>query len=96
MGVHTRILLGCAALSVLASHAAVQQTPSSFRFQEATIPSIHDALAAGQLTCTELTKSYLTRIDAYDRRGPSLHAILTVNPKAVEIAAELDRLHTRH
>jgi hypothetical protein len=22
--------------------------------------------------------------------------ILTVNPKAVEIAAELDRLHTRH
>jgi Asp-tRNA(Asn)/Glu-tRNA(Gln) amidotransferase A subunit family amidase len=91
MGVHTRVLLGCAALSVLASHAAVQQTPSSFRFQEATIPSIHDALAAGQLTCTELTKSYLTRIDAYDRRGPSLHAILTVNPKAVEIAAELDR-----
>ena len=91
MGHHTSMLLGCAALSVLASHAAAQQTPSSFRFQEATIASIHAALAAGQLTCTELTKLYLARIDAYDRRGPSLHAILTVNPKAVEIAAELVR-----
>jgi Asp-tRNA(Asn)/Glu-tRNA(Gln) amidotransferase A subunit family amidase len=75
----------------LTSHGVAQQTPSSFGFQEATIASIHDAIAAGQLTCTQLTNLYLSRIDAYDRRGPSLHAILTVNPKAVEIAAELDR-----
>ena len=55
MGHHTQILLGGAALSVLGSHAAVQQTPNSFRLQGATIASIHAALGAGQLTCTELT-----------------------------------------
>src|SRR5215471_3994802 len=88
---HTGLLLACAALTVPASHAAAQQAPNSFRFQEATIAGIHEAFAAGQLTCAQLTKLYLARIDAYDRRGPSLHAIITVNPKAVEIATEMDR-----
>jgi Asp-tRNA(Asn)/Glu-tRNA(Gln) amidotransferase A subunit family amidase len=73
------------------SYAAAQQAPNSFRFQEATIAGIHDAFAAGRLTCAQLTKLYLARIDAYDRRGPSLHAIITVNPRAVEIATEMDR-----
>src|SRR5438552_469265 len=85
------ILLAGAAMIVPASHAAAQQAPNSFRFQEATIAGIHDAFAAGQLTCAQLTKLYLARIDAYDRRGPSLHAIITVNPRAVEIATEMDR-----
>jgi Asp-tRNA(Asn)/Glu-tRNA(Gln) amidotransferase A subunit family amidase len=59
--------------------------------QEATVASIHDAFASGQLTCTQLTKLHLDRIDAYDRRGPSLQAIIMVNPRAMEIAAEMDR-----
>src|ERR1700730_10340286 len=69
--------------------ASAQQ--GSFRFQEATVASIHAALAAGQLTCTQLTSLYLDRIAAYDRQGPALHTIITVNPKAMEIAAEMDR-----
>src|SRR3984893_13413598 len=69
--------------------ASAQQGP--FRFQEATVASIHAALAAGQLTCTQLTSLYLDRIAAYDQQGPALHAIITVNPRAMEIAAEMDR-----
>jgi amidase len=69
--------------------ASAQQGP--FRFQEATIAGIHAALAAGQLTCTQLIRLCLDRIAAYDRQGPALHAIITVNPKAMEIAAEMDR-----
>jgi Asp-tRNA(Asn)/Glu-tRNA(Gln) amidotransferase A subunit family amidase len=82
---------GLRALTVPASHAAAQQVPNSFHFQEATIAGIHDAFAAGQLTCAQLTKLYLARIDAYDRRGPSLHAIIRVNPRAMETATEMDR-----
>src|SRR5262249_44036481 len=85
------ILLAWVALSVPASHAAAQQAVNSFRFQEATIAGIHEAFAAGRLTCAQLTRLYLARIDAYDRRGPSLHAIITVNPRAMEIATEMDR-----
>src|SRR5258706_6391756 len=76
-------------LTLPAAPASAQQSP--FRFQEATIAGIHAAFAAGQLTCTQLTKLYLDRIAAYNMQGPSLHAIITVNPKAMDIAAEMDR-----
>jgi Amidase len=79
----------CVMSALSALPASAQQGP--FRFQEATIASIHAALAAGQLTCTQLIKLYLDRIAAYDMQGPALHAIITVNPKAMEIAAEMDR-----
>jgi len=78
-----------AAMTVPASLAGAQQ--DAFRLQEATIAGIHAALAAGRLTCTQLTSLYLDRIAAYNMEGPALHAILTVNPKAMEIAAEMDR-----
>jgi amidase len=81
----------CAILSAMASPAAAQQAAAPFHFEEATIASIHDAFAAGQLTCRQLTQLYLDRITAYDRNGPALHAIITVNPKALEVAAEMDR-----
>jgi amidase len=81
--------VACAMLTLPAAPASAQQSP--FRFQEATIAGIHAAFAAGQLTCTQLTKLYLDRIAAYNMQGPSLHAIITVNPKAMDIAAETDR-----
>jgi Amidase len=65
-----------------------------FHFEEATIGSIHDAFAARKLTCAQLTKLYLDRIDAYNLQGPALHAIITVNPKAMDTAAEMDRKYT--
>jgi amidase len=78
-----------AVMSIAASPAGAQQ--DAFHFQEATIAGIHTALASGELTCVQLTKLYLDRIAAYDKQGPALHAIITVNPKAMEIAAEMDR-----
>jgi amidase len=71
------------------STAGAQQSP--FHFQEATIAGIHAAFASGELTCVQLVKLYLDRIAAYDRQGPSLNAIITVNPRALDIAAEMDR-----
>lgn len=78
-------------LSVAASPAAAQQRPAAFRLEEATIAGIHEAFATGRLTCRQLTQLYLDRIAAYDRTGPALHAIITVNPKALQVAAEMDR-----
>jgi amidase len=50
-----------------------------------------DRMAAGKLTSVELTQSYLDRIEAKDRRGANLRAVLEINPRALEIAAQLDR-----
>jgi amidase len=78
-------------LGVAASLTSAQQARAPFHLQEATIAGIHDAFRAGQLTCAQLTRLYLDRIQAYNLRGPALRAIIAVNPKALETAAEMDR-----
>jgi amidase len=62
-----------------------------FVLEEATIKSIHAAFENKTLTCSALVKSYLARIEAYDKQGPSLHAIITVNPEALSTAAAMER-----
>jgi amidase len=56
----------------------------------ATIADLNAAFSAGTLTAERLVQMYLARIQAYDRQGPSLHAVITVNPKAVDTARALD------
>ena len=58
--------------------------------EEATVASVHAAMRRGDLTCRQLVQRYLDRIDAYDRKGPKLNAILAVNPAALETADKLD------
>ena len=56
----------------------------------ATIAEINAAFDAGTLTSEALVQMCLARIDAFDRRGPSLHAVIALNPKALEQARALD------
>lgn len=62
-----------------------------FVLLEATVDSIHAGYASGAISCVSLVEAYLARIAAYDRQGPALRAILTVNPQALQVAAEMDR-----
>lgn len=66
---------------------------ATFVPEEATISDIHAALGAGRITCVQVVQAYLLRIQAYDDRGPALNAIITVNPRALDTAADLDRVH---
>jgi len=61
-----------------------------FNVLEATIADVHAAMAAGRLTCRDLVQAYLDRIAAYDKKGPALNSIQTVNPKALAEADSLD------
>ncbi len=61
-----------------------------FAVEEATIASLHEAILSGRTTCVAIVDTYLARIAAYDRHGPALTAILSINPHAREIAARLD------
>jgi amidase len=67
------------------------QTPVSFRVEEATIAEIHAALKAGRITCRGLVEQYLRRIEAYDKNGPALNAIVQINPEALKLAEEADK-----
>ena len=67
---------------------------SGFQLVEATIASIHRAFRSGELSARHLTELYLARIDAYDRSGPMLNAVIAVNERALEDAGTLDeRFH---
>src|SRR5437762_8097840 len=57
---------------------------------EPTIADIHAAMRAKELTCRQLVQMYLDRIEAYDRKGPALNAIVMVNPNALNAADALD------
>jgi Asp-tRNA(Asn)/Glu-tRNA(Gln) amidotransferase A subunit family amidase len=70
----------------------IQAALLSVLLDEGSVRSIHAALAARQVTCAQVVRHYLDRIDAYDDRGPTLLAIIAVNPRALEAAAQMDRL----
>src|SRR4051812_8393585 len=65
-------------------------TPAPFRVEETTIADIHAAMRAGTLSCQALVEQYLRRIEAYDKNGPALNAIVVVNPAALRVADSLD------
>jgi amidase len=80
-----------AAALILSSCAPEPGTPVlSFRIEETTIADIHAAFDAGTLTCRDLVEMYLDRINAYDKAGPAINAITTVNLRALDEAAALD------
>jgi amidase len=85
-------LLRGLALCALACSTAVASTPSrtEFNLQTATIEDINKAFDAGALTSEKLVQLYLNRIAAYDKKGPNINAIITLQPKALEIARALD------
>jgi Asp-tRNA(Asn)/Glu-tRNA(Gln) amidotransferase A subunit family amidase len=61
-----------------------------FRLSEATIQDVHDAYKSGRLTARQLVQLYLNRIEAFDKKGPSLNTIITINPQALQEADRLD------
>lgn len=62
-----------------------------FDVDETTITRVHAAIKSGRLTCRALVSEYLRRIDAYDKKGPAINAIVVLNPDSATEASELDR-----
>lgn len=77
-------------MSALVLAALVSVRAASTDFTSLTIADINKAFDTGTLTSEKLVQLCLARIDAYDRQGPKLHAVMTLNPKAVEQARALD------
>ena len=70
----------------------IQAAVLALLLDEASVRSIHEAIEARKVTCVQVVRHYLDRIDAYDDKGPALNAIITVNARALATAAEMDRL----
>ena len=69
-------------------------TQSNFPHPElatASAVELGERLTSGELTALRLTEMYLERIAAIDQAGPTLRAVIEVNPEALAIAAAMDR-----
>jgi Asp-tRNA(Asn)/Glu-tRNA(Gln) amidotransferase A subunit family amidase len=67
------------------------QAATEFDVTEKSIAELQDALTSGRVTSRDVVTRYLARIEAYDRGGPRLNAIIAVNPRAIADAEALDR-----
>lgn len=68
---------------------------SSVRFNvmETTIADIHAAIKDGTLTVRALVQAYLDRIAAYDKTGPAINALISINPHVLDEADALDQAY---
>ena len=64
---------------------------AAFALEEATIAGLQESMETGRETSESIVSRYLERIEAVDRSGAALNAVIEVNPDALTIARELDR-----
>jgi amidase len=63
-----------------------------FELDEITIDELREGMRSGRWTARSLTEQYLERIEALNRNGPELRAVIETNPDALEIADRLDQI----
>ena len=77
--------VGAAGTAMSAPEPTASAAPSQ------SITALQDDLHAGRITSEQLVAAYLARIAAIDRAGPTLQAVLALNPQAAEDARQSDR-----
>lgn len=95
---HQKILcsLNSAAVTILAGLLlTVGEAKGEFDVHETSIEDVHRAMLAGEVTSRELVAASLQRISAYDKVGPAVNAVITINERALERADQLDREFAR-
>jgi amidase len=63
----------------------------AFELEEVTIDILQQKMQSGAYTSRSITQLYLRRIDAIDKSGPALNAIIALNPDALSMADALDK-----
>jgi len=92
------MLIAGGALSGFAGACRVplSRKPARFALEELTIAELQERMRAGKLSARSITKLYLARIAQNDKRGPSVNAIIEINPDALAIADSLDKERRRN
>lgn len=88
-----RVLIAAAVISLAASamgSATAGTNPAPTNFNEFTITQFQSLMSSHQLTSVQLTNYYLKRIQALDKEGPGVNAIIELNPDALTEAQTAD------
>jgi amidase len=63
----------------------------TFELEETGITDLQQGMASGKFTALSITEKYLSRIEAIDKKGPAINAVIELNPDAASIAKSLDK-----
>src|SRR6185369_16653673 len=87
-----RAFLGTSVAATITMRGGVldDSTTQAFALEEATIDDLQARMRAGGESAVSLANKYLERIDAIDKRGPAINAVIELNPDALAMAAQLD------
>jgi amidase len=75
-------------LCAIGLNAAVAE--ETFDPASATIEQLHAALDSRRISAAQLVQYYLNRIQRFDKAGPRINALITLNPNALEEARRSD------
>jgi amidase len=87
----TATAIGAAvALPSIAAAASDNGLPAFVDLETATVAQLRGLLDTRRISCEDLVRAYIARIDALSVGGPSLNAVRAVNPDAVAEAQAAD------
>ena len=89
------VVASCNTSPVKEKKEAVEKTPEpnagDFVLNEITIDELQKKMQSGEYTSRSITQLYLNRIDAIDKKGPAINAVIEINPDALTIADSMDK-----
>jgi len=81
----------CSALFGAALCLTATSLDAQVTIAELSITQLQELMSSGEATSVDITQAYLDRIEAYDQQGPSINAMVWLNPNALSDAEALDR-----
>jgi amidase len=78
----------------MAEHSCSLNLPAGvpvFELDEISISELQQGMQSGKFNARAIAESYLARIDAIDRHGPTINSVIETNPDALAIADALDK-----
>ncbi len=96
-----RLLVVVSAVLLLPSVVGAQATAPNpvntapSKFNDFTVAQLQAQIAAHQLSSVELTNFYISRILQLDQNGPGVNAVIELNPDALAMAKNADKLRAQ-
>jgi amidase len=91
IGITTFLVEGCNnSKNNIGDEKVTNDIPEEFELDELTIDSLQEKLTSGIYSSEKLVEFYLKRIEAIDKKGPTLNSIIEINSDAISIAREMD------
>ncbi len=90
------LILSLAGTALALTIRAESEDEVPTQHNEETIAQLQAEMASGKLTSEQLTQYYIDRIQALDQRHEGVNAVIELNPDALDMARNADKLRAQH